>query len=106
LTIFAYILLNNFYDSSYNSVYNLLFYLPVLGVMSSYYVPINMFFSANGYVKEKMINAVILSLANIIFNFLLIPFYGVGGALTATILALFINNIAFHVQYRKRIKGE
>lgn len=99
LTIIGYYLIKHFYSEEYYEIYNYIYLLPVLGILSSLYVPINNFFSAKGLAKEKLINAIVLAVCNVLFNLIFIPMYGIIGAVIATIIALIINNFLFVYQY-------
>lgn len=101
----AYYIVNNFYSCAYYEMFKYLYLMPILGFLSSAYVPINNFFSAKGLGKQKFINAIVLAVFNIILNFLFIPIYKISGAIYATIIALIINNIMFIYQYRKFINN-
>ncbi|WP_404459790.1 polysaccharide biosynthesis C-terminal domain-containing protein [Sutcliffiella horikoshii] len=100
LCIIGYYLIIFFYDQAYYEIIGYIYYLPILAVLSSIYVPINHFFSAKGLGKQKFINAVVLAISNIAFNFIFIPLFGVLGAIIATISALIVNNIMFIYQYK------
>lgn len=103
LTLIGYSLIYYFYEATYHEILSYIYLLPILAILSSIYVPINNFFSAKGLGKLKLINALVLAVFNIIFNFIFIPNYGVFGAILATIAALTINNIMFIYQYKKYI---
>lgn len=104
LSVLGYLIVINFYSESYYEILNFIGLLPILAVLSSFYVPINNFFSAKGLAKQKLINAIAIAIANITFNFIFIPKFGIIGAIIATILALIINNIMFILQYIKYVK--
>jgi O-antigen/teichoic acid export membrane protein len=106
LSLAGYIIILNFYDDSYLEILKYIYLLPILAVLSSFYVPINNFFSAKGLAKEKFINAIVLAVCNVLFNVLFIPNFGVLGAILATIIALLFNNIMFFYQYQKFIRKE
>lgn len=104
LSIAGYFIIIMFYDKEYFEILEYIFLLPILALLSSFYVPVNNFFSAKGLARQKFINAIILAICNVAFNSLFIPNYGVSGAIIATILALLFNNILFVYQYWLFIK--
>ncbi len=106
LSILGYLIVINFYSESYHEILSFIGLLPILAVLSSFYVPINNFFSAKGLARQKLINAIAIAIANITFNFIFIPKFGIIGAIMATILALVINNTMFILQYIKYVKTQ
>lgn len=104
-TVMGYFIVKYFYDSTYSEILRYILLLPVLGVLSALYVPVNNFFSAKGMAQEKFMNAIILAGCNIILNLVFIPKFGVIGAVLATIIALIINNVLFYYQYFKYIEN-
>jgi O-antigen/teichoic acid export membrane protein len=106
LSIIGIFIIKEFYDPVYQIIIKYIYLLPVLAFLSSFYTPINYFFSAKGLSKQKLLNALVLAFSNILFNFIFVPLYGVVGAIVATIFALLINNLFFIYQYKKYINIE
>ncbi|MGM0842296.1 MAG: polysaccharide biosynthesis C-terminal domain-containing protein [Bacillota bacterium] len=104
LSIIGYYLIIFFYEEAYYEILDYIYLLPILAVLSSLYVPINNFFSAKGLAKQKLINAVVLAICNVLFNLVLVPRFGVIGAIYATIFSLTVNNVLFIYQYKLYIK--
>jgi O-antigen/teichoic acid export membrane protein len=103
LSILGYFIILNFYNNDYHEILSYIFLLPLLAVLSSIYVPINTFFSAKGLATQKLINAIVIAIFNVIFNFIFIPVLGILGAIIATISAQVVNNILFIYQYNNYI---
>lgn len=75
-------------------------YIIAVTVLSSLYNPINYYFTAKGYAKQKLKNAIVIGISNVIFYPFFIISAGIQGAFVATIISLSINNIYFYIQYR------
>ncbi|WP_242845784.1 polysaccharide biosynthesis C-terminal domain-containing protein [Clostridium novyi] len=68
-------------------------------------MPYNNFLAVKGFGKYLRNTAFILTIFNIVFNFLFIPRYKMIGAIWATILSLVVDDIA-HVYYYKKAVDE
>lgn len=94
------------FGEDYSITANLLPLFALLAFLNGFYIPFNDYFNARGHGKELRNRAFILTGANIILNFTFIPIFGLIGAVYATIIALFVNNLAFIYYYRKIIKSD
>ena len=82
----------------YSSVVPLLIPVGILGFLNSFYYPYNCFLHAHGLGKQLRTCAFTTSGANILFNLLLIPFYGPLGAVWAGVFAMAVSN-SLHIYY-------
>lgn len=73
----------------------------IIAFLKGMYIPFSNFLSVKGYGKSMRNRAFIFTVANIIFNILLVPRYKMEGAISATIVALIVDNIAFYYYYKK-----
>jgi O-antigen/teichoic acid export membrane protein len=76
----------------------------IIAVLSGLYVPIISFLSVKGCGKYLRNTSFVTALSSIIFNIALVPKYNIKGAIIATILSLFFDDIAFFYYYRKAVK--
>ncbi|ABK61510.1 oligosaccharide flippase family protein [Clostridium novyi] len=77
----------------------------VLAFFRGFFIPYNNFLAVKGFGKYLRNTAFILTIFNIVFNFLFIPRYKMIGAIWATILSLVVDDIA-HVYYYKKAVDE
>ncbi|MCK8827685.1 oligosaccharide flippase family protein [Natroniella acetigena] len=91
------------FGESYATTASLFPWFAAVAFLRGLYKPFNSFFGVKGYGRFLKKVAFILTVANVVFNVLFIPLFGIRGALLATIFALIIDNVAHYYYYKKLI---
>jgi O-antigen/teichoic acid export membrane protein len=92
----------NLFGCGFETAYTTLVLLTIAQTFSSFSGSVGYFLSMTGYEKEYRNIIVSSSIFNIIFNFVLIPSYGINGAAISTAFCIVYNNVLSAILIKKR----
>ena len=96
----GFIIIHYYLTSEYQDIQLLLFFMSLAVAFQAAYQPYNAWLGTNGFGKFLKKKAIYTAIANVVLNFLFIPFYGAIGAVIASMLSMFFSYI-LHIKYYK-----
>jgi len=96
----GYFILNFYLSQEYQDVQLLLLFMSFAIAFQAAYQPYNAWLGTNGFGKFLKKKAIYTAIANIVLNFLLIPFFGAIGAVMASMLSM-MYSFFLHLKYYK-----
>lgn len=105
LVVLGPFLIRLLFGGKYGPVTDLLPIMATVGLLSGLTQPLNMFLASHGRGGYLRTTAFVLTGCNLVFNFVMIPIWGVVGACYASALALFVN-LLLHMRYYRYATDE